>query len=135
LRAGVGRAPNVKEQIDPATAEQVASTETHAVWQFRLRPLTEDDDWAEFMVAQFHLNRGTGTIDRVELFAPEPFSPMFAVKVTEARTVMVYSPPGDDRPSLLQEITVRIRGRAWLFRSLDSDLTVRYSDYRYVGKR
>lgn len=135
LRAGVGRAPNVKEQINRSTAREVESTATHTVWQFQLNPVTEDDDWAENMVAQFHLNRSAGLIDRVELFAPEPFSPMFAVNVTEARTIMVYSPPGDDRPSLLKEITVRVRGRAWIFRSLDSDLTVRYSDYTYVGKR
>jgi len=135
LRAGVGRAPNVKEQINRETAAQVETSATHTIWEFRLRPATEDDTWAEHMVARFHLNHETGLIDRVELFAPQPFSPMFAVNVTEARTVMVYSPPGDDRPSLLREITVRVRGRAWLFRSLDSDLSVRYSDYTYVGKK
>ena len=135
LRAGVGRAPNVKEQINRATARQVDENATHTVWEFQLNPVTEDDSWAEHMVAHFHLNRSTGLIDRVELFAPEPFSPMFAVNITEARTTMVYSPPRDDRPSLLQEITVRVRGKAWIFRSLDSDLTVRYSDYTYVGKK
>lgn len=134
LRAGVGRAPNVKEQILPDTAVRISADPEHEIWQFRLQPAHEEDTWAEHMVARFHLHRATGVIDQVELVAPEPFAPMFGVRVQEARTVMRYSLPQDERPALLHEITVRIRGRAWLVRSLDSDLTVRYSDYAWAGK-
>ena len=51
-----------------------------------------------------------------------------------ARTSISYSLPLNDRPSLLQEIEVSIRGRAFYFKSLDSDMTVSYSDYDYMGK-
>ena len=48
---------------------------------------------------------------------------------------MTYSLPDGDRPSFLNEVTVRIRGKAMLFRSLDQDMTVAYSDYTYAGKK
>lgn len=135
LRAGGESAPNVKQQIDRSTAEKTTDDETRAVWRFRLQPGSTDDSWAAHMTASFTLHRPTGAIERVELANLEPFSPMFLTQVQEARTVMMYSLPDDDRPPLLQEITVRIRGRAWLVRSLDSDMAVRYTGYRYVGKR
>jgi hypothetical protein len=86
------------------------------------------------MQATFTFHRPTSTFERVELASFEPFSPVFAVKVAAARTTIEYSLPDDTTPALMQKISVSVRGRAFWFRSLDSDLTVTYSDYRYAGK-
>jgi hypothetical protein len=77
----------------------------------------------------FSLHRESGVIERVELASKHPFSPMFGVKIEEARTVINYSLPEGERPSLLLSISVRVRGRAMLIKSLDQDMTVAYSDY------
>ncbi|HEX2101521.1 MAG TPA: hypothetical protein VHF69_12695 [Candidatus Synoicihabitans sp.] len=135
LRAGGQRAPNVKDQILPESAEQLSETATESVWRFALKPGSDDDTWAPHMAATFTLHRPSRTISRVELGSLGPFSPMFLTNVAEARTVMEYALPEGDTPALLQRITVRVRGKAWFFRSLDSDLVVTYSDYQYAGKR
>ena len=57
------------------------------------------------------------------------------VKIQEARTVMTYFLPEGERPTLLKEVSVRIRGRAMWIKSLDQDMTVTYSDYTYAGKK
>ncbi len=134
LREGANPAPNVKEQIDRATCEKVGDEGDRSTWRFRLVPGTKDA-WAPHMAATFTLHRPSGTIETVELASFEPFSPMFLTNIAEARTTMRYSLPDGDRPSLLQEIIVKVRGSAWFFRSLDSHLTVRYSDYRYYGRK
>jgi hypothetical protein len=134
LRAGGAPAPNVKDQIDRGTCELLSDDGVRGIWRFRLVP-GKNDPWAPYMAATFTLHRPTGVIERVELGSLAPFAPMTFTNIEEARTVMVYSLPEDDRPALLQEITVRIRGRAWFIRSLDSDMTVRYSDYRYAAKK
>jgi hypothetical protein len=134
LREGAVSAPNVKEQIDRDTGELISDDGERVRWRFRLLP-APGDAWAPYMAATFTLHRPTGAIERVELASLAPFSPMFLTNVEEARTVMQYSLPGPERPALLEEIQVHIRGRAWFVRSLDSNLTVRYSDYRYVAKR
>ncbi len=133
-RSGGETAPNVKEQIDPGTCELVADDGVRASWRFRLKPGGSDDRSAAHMAVTFTLHRPTGTIERVELASIEPFSPVFSVRIAEARTVISYSLPEVDRPTLLQSVTMRVRGRALWFKSLDSDMTVVYSDYRYAGR-
>ena len=52
---------------------------------------------------------------------------MIGINIAETRTVMTYSLPEAGRPSLLQKVTLRVRGRAFWFKSLDQDMTVTYS--------
>ncbi len=122
-------APNVKDQIRPDTCEPLGVENERARYRFQLKPGGEDDKSAEHMVVTFYLHQPSGTIDRVELANIRPFSPMFAVKIEEARTVIRYTLPDENRPTLLQEITVSVRGRAMFFKSLDRDMTVSYADY------
>ena len=133
-RTGGETAPNVKNQLDHDSFELASDDGTRAQWRFRLVPGAHDDTSAEHMAATFTFHRPTQTIERVELASFESFSPVFAVNIDEARTVLEYSLPSDNRPSLLQRITVRVRGRAFLFKSLDSDMTVSYSEYTFAGK-
>lgn len=127
-------APNVKDQIIPESCEVLSETAERGVYRFKLKPGGDDDRAAEHMRATFTLHRPTATIEQVELASVAPFSPVMMVNVQEARTVMSYSLPEGERPSLLRQVVVRIRGRAMWFRSLDQDMTVTYSDYAYAGK-
>jgi hypothetical protein len=128
-------APNVKDQLNLATCEIVSDGPERGIYRFRLKPGGSEDKSAAFMAATFTLHKPTHTIETVELASLEPFSPVFAVKVQEAKTVMHYSLPTADRPTLLQEITVRIRGRAMWFKSLDEDMSVTYTDYASAEKK
>lgn len=128
-------APNVKDQIIPDTCEVLSETPERGVYRFQLKPGDSDDSSAPFMRATFTLHRPRASIEQVELASTGPFSPVLMVKVEEARTVMIYSLPSGDTPSLLKEVTVRVRGRAMWFRSLDQDMTVSYSDYVFAGKK
>ncbi len=128
-------APNVKDQIIPESFETLSESPEQGVYRFRLKPGDKDDRSAEFMRVTYTLHRPTRTIQKIELANTEPFSPVMMVKVQEARTTMIYSLPKEDRPSLLLEVQVRIRGRAMWVRSLDQDMSVTYSDYVYAGKK
>ena len=86
------------------------------------------------MTATFVLHRPTGTIEEVDLASFESFRPVLGVRVDEARTHIEYSLPDGDRPTLLRRITVRLKGRAWWFKSLDQSMTVVYSDFE-PGRR
>lgn len=127
--------PNVKDQIIPDSCEVLSETTERGVYRFQLKPGDSDDHSAQFMQATFTLHRPTATVEKIELASTGPFSPVMMVKVQEARTVMTYSLPDGETPTFLKEVTVRIRGRAMWFRSLDQDMTVTYSDYVYAGKK
>jgi hypothetical protein len=127
--------PNVKDQIAPDTCAVIEETAERGVYRFQLKPGDEDDRSAAFMRVTFTLHRPTRAIEKVELASTGPFSPVLMVNIQEARTVMTYLLPEGERPALLKEITVRVRGRAMWFKSLDQDMTVTYSDYNYTGKK
>lgn len=133
-RTGGQTAPNVKEQLILESAELLETANDRERWQFQLRPGAGDDSSAEHMRSTITFHVPSRTIERIELASFESFSPVFGVSVESARTRITYSLPEDDMPTLLQEIKVSIRGRAFFFKSLDSDMTVSYSDYEYMGK-
>lgn len=127
--------PNVKDQIAPGTCDVLEETPERGVYRFRLNPGDKDDNSAQFMRVTFTLHRPSATIEKVELASTGPFSPVLMVKIKEARTVMTYTLPEGDRPTLLKDVSVSIRGRAMWFKSLDQDMAVSYSDYTYAGKK
>jgi len=133
-RGGGDTAPDVVQQIDRKAATRVSDDPQKSVYSFRLKPGGKDDASAVYMLATFTYDKATHTFEKVELSNLEPFAPMFAVKINEARTAIYYHLPTNDRPTLLDHITVKIRGRALIIRSLDEDMTVSYSDYKYTGQ-
>ena len=128
-------APNVKDQLDRDSCEVLNDTAEQGVYRFGLKPTDEKDTSAAFMKATFTLHKPTATIQRVELANTEPFSPVFLVKIQEARTTIEYSLPDDAHPTLLKSVNVRIRGRAMWFRTLDDDMTVSYSEHTPAAPR
>lgn len=133
-RTGGQTAPNVKEQLIMETAELRGDDGQRQQWYFRLKPGADDDSSAEHMATTITFHLPSRTIERIELASFESFSPVLGVNVESARTVIEYSQSTSERPSLLQSIKVSIRGRAFWFKSIDSDMTVSYSDYQYMGK-
>ncbi len=124
-------APNVKDQIIPDSCEILSEDATSGRYRFQLKPGDEDDSSAENMQVTFTLHRPSGTIQRVELASKGPFSPVLMVRIEEALTVIDYSLPEGDRPTLLQQVTLKLRGRAMWVRSLNQDMVISYSDYHY----
>ncbi len=128
-------APNVKDQIDENSGEVLSDDGVHVTWRFKLLTTDAADRSAAHMTATFTLHRPTRTIERVELASFEPFKPVLGVSITEARTTIEYSLPEDSRPTLLKNVRMTVRGKAWFFKSMDEDLLVTYSDYENVRIR
>ncbi len=121
-------ASSVRDQLNLATCTLAASDEGTSTFHFALNPSSKKDTAAEHMRAAFTLDRPTGVIVRVELFTFEPLSPVLSLKIDEARTVMSYTLPADGRPSLLSEISMKLRGRRLWVRPFTEDMTMRYTD-------
>ncbi len=129
-RRSTGRtAPNVKDQIDEATGEILSDNGTRVTWRFKLHATEKDDSSAPHMAATFTLHRPTRTIERVELASFEAFRPVLGISISQARTVIDYTLPDNGRPTLLQQVSMTVRGKAWFFKSMDEDLLVTYTDF------
>lgn len=128
-RSRTGTAPDLKDQFLLAAVELVSTTPERLTYRCPLRQGESRDQTALHLRATLVVHRATGAIESVELASQGPFSPAFGVKIAELRTLMTYSLPHDGRPALPHQVTTRVRGTAFWFKSLDGDLTVTFSDY------
>ncbi len=125
-----GNGPTLSQQIDPATLSVIADKPEQATFAARLKLGEDGDRTAEFLRAVFVWHKPTQTIESFTIESIGPFSPTLGVRIAELRTTMSYSHRSPERPSLLQNVTTHLRGRAFWFKSLDADMTVIYTDYR-----
>jgi len=128
-------APRIQDQLDAATATRIDSENGRSRWRFQMKPGGADDISARFLAVTLTFHEATRTIERLEIASLGPFSPVLAVKILETKTVMSYGLPTKDRPSLLERVTLHLRGRAFWFKSLDQDMTVTFSDQTLAVKK
>ena len=133
-RSRTGTAPKLVDQLLLETIETVAETPKRATYRFRVRPGESRDQTAAFLRATVVLHKPTGTVESFVLASVEPFAPTFGVKISELRTLMTYSLPGGEAPSLPQKVVTRVRGTAFWLKSLDAEMTVTFSDYAKAGR-
>lgn len=134
-RSRAGTAPRLNDQIDLATITVAHDTPERTTYRARLKEGEDGDATAQFLVATLVLHKPTATIETFEIASTEPFSPVLGVNIAEMKTVMSYSLPEGDRPSLLQKSVTRLRGRAFFLKSLDADMTVTFADYKKAFPR
>jgi hypothetical protein len=134
-RSACFTAPRIQDQLDTAHALQLHTEPGRSVWRMPLKAGGADDGAAAFMAVTLTFHESTHTIEQVEIASTGPFSPVLAVKILETKTVMFYSLPTKDRPSLLQRATLHVQGRAFWFKSLDQDMTVTFSEQALAGKK
>lgn len=122
-------AANLAGQLNADRADLVAEDADGFTYEFRLRPVDENDKAAEHMRARFTQDRDSGAIIRVELFNHRPFKPARSLTIHEARTVVSYDPPAEGRPALPREVVMRVRGERFWFRDFSQEIVSVYRDF------
>jgi hypothetical protein len=128
-RPNFDSAANLAAQLDRASAVLAAEDETSRTYQFRLIPGGENDHAAPHMRARFTLDRASGAISRVELFATGPFKPASSLTIEEAHTTLLYSLPAGDTPALPREVTMHVRGKRFWIRPFEEKVVSTFSDH------
>ena len=134
-RSRTGTAPKLTDQFVLEALDLVSDTPERTTYRCPLRPGESSDKTAAFLRATIVLHKPTHAIESIELASIQPFKPTFGVTIAEVRTRMLYQLPDGDTPSLPLEVTTRVRGKAFVFKTLDADMTVRFSDYLRVWKK
>lgn len=134
-RSRGGTAPKLTDQFDLTTLELAGEAPERATFRLKLKPGERGDKTAEFLRLTLVLHKPTRTIESIELASAGEFHPTLGVTIAEMKTLMTYSVPSASQPSLPLLVTTRLRGRAFVFKSLDADMTVTFSDYERVGKK
>jgi len=128
-------APLITEQLDLSHPETVSETPGRATYRCRLKPGEAGDKTAAFLRVTLVVDKPTHCIESLEIASTGEFSPTFGVKIVEMKTVMTYSLPSANTPSLPLTVATHLRGRAFLVKSLDAEMTVVFADYAKAGKK
>ena len=134
-RSSNSTAPLITEQLDLRATETLTETAARATYRCRLKPGESGDKTAAFLRVTLVVHKPTRTVESLEISSDGEFKPTWGVTVAEMKTVMTYSLPDGETPSLPQKVTTHLRGRAFYFKSLDADMTVAYTDYVKAGKK
>jgi hypothetical protein len=134
-RSRGGTAPKFVEQLDLTTVTKIGESAERITFQCRLKPGDDGDKVAAFLRATIVVHRPTQTVETIELGSTGEFSPIFVVRIAEMKTRLTYTSPTADRPTLPARVETHVRGRAFLFKSLDEDMTVTFSDYEPIRRK
>ena len=134
-RSRGGTAPKLTDQFDLTTLEVASDNPERPTFRLRLKQGESGDKTAAFLRLTLVLHKPTRTIESLELASTGEFHPTIGVTILEMKTVMTYSLPAADRPSMPLLVTTRLRGDAFYVKSLDADMTVTFSDFERVGKK
>jgi len=134
-RSRGGTAPRMIDQLDLETLDVRSEAGDRVTFSCRLKPGDARDNVAAFLRATIVLHKPSQTIESLDLSSTGEFSPSLVVKIAAMNTHLSYSLPEADRPSLPLSVETRVRGRAFLFKSLDAEMVVTFSDYVWAGKR
>ncbi|MCX6953579.1 MAG: hypothetical protein NTV51_15620 [Verrucomicrobia bacterium] len=134
-RSSNATAPLITDQLDLSAPETVSDTAERATYRCRLKPGEAGDKTAAFLGVTLIVHKPTHTVESLEISSSSEFKPTWGVTIAEMKTVMTYSLPVGEAPSLPQKVTTRLRGRAFWVKSLDADMTVAYADYAKAGKK
>ena len=121
--------------IKPGSLSLVEDTGTHAVYRFE--PVSDDEDDAkiyENLEANLKIVKDGPYVESVDMRSRGPFKPGFGVKISEFVMAMTFEPAAAGGPLLPRTVTVRLNGRALLFKKIKEKVKVTYSGYEYVGE-
>lgn len=123
-----------RTDVDRSTLRLVSETD-HSV-TFSFRPKTDGEADAMFMKEVWGtlvVNKDGGWVENFELASASEIRPMAGVKVTEFRLVMSFRRDPTSGSILPESIRSRVRGRAFVVKSLDDDTEVRFTGYVHAS--
>lgn len=135
LRSSAWNAPRLETQLDRSSCLLVSSDKGKLVCSFRLNAADEADVAAEHLLVTCTADVATKTVERVEIRNREPFSPAFGISIAHSRTVLLYSLPSGERPSLLLRASMEVKGRMFWLKSVDQKMEIVWGKFAYAGAR
>lgn len=121
---------NDRQEIDRSTLRLISETAESAT--FRFHPRTSrwiDESTARAVAGTLVVRKEDEWVERLELRVDEEIRPFPGVTVSEFELSLQFSRDAESGEIVPSTIQSRIRGRAFLVKSLDDDRTTHYSEF------
>lgn len=128
------RATFERGDIDTASAELVSEDTGRAVYRCRFRR-DVDDALLNRLELTLTFRKQPAVVEKFALRLTEPFSPVLGMKMHALDVEMALSAATAETPALPRESLSRFRGQVLLFKSIDEEVRVVYSDFSRPGAK
>ena len=132
--------PQDEESSGPESVAESNSLElieeTSEYWLLSFVPAGEDEsgDFMKYLDGRLKINKTGPYLEYLEIRSKGPFKPKFAVKVKKIFTRLEFAPVGENGVYLPQAVDFDIDVRAIGVLKMREKVSMRYSDYEYVGE-
>jgi hypothetical protein len=116
-----------KNDIDFSSMKLVKEDAARAEFESRFRE--GDDKMLAHFIVNLTFSKNPAVLEKFTLHLDKPFSPVIGMRMKELFVDMTFSPATAERPSLPLSSTSIFHGRFLLFKSIDEDVRITYSDY------
>ena len=109
--------------------------ETEEFWLFSFVPIEDEDDegFFEHVDATVKIIKDGPYLAYIDMHSPKPFKLQFGVKINNFVTRLQFGPVANGGPIGPQSVDIDINVRAFLIKTVNESIKIRYSDYEYVG--
>lgn len=125
----------IEEMIKPGSLRLVEDSADRALYRFE--PVSEDEDDAkiyENLDATLAIVKNGPYVESVDMRSRGPFKPAFAVKISEFVLTRTFEPVEPGGPAFPRSATVKLSGRALIFKKITENVEITYSDYTHAEK-
>ncbi len=119
-----------KNDIDFTSMRLVHEDAARAEFESRFRE--GDDKMLAHFIVNLTFSKNPAVLEKFTLHLDKPFSPVIGMRMKELFVDMTFSPATATRPSLPLNSASIFHGRFMLFKSIDEDIRITYSDYVLV---
>jgi hypothetical protein len=129
-RRGRRDSTEVRGMIDPTSVSLVREDDARATYSFRMR--AEDDEGrriAEHVAGTLVVAKDVPYVERLEMRSSGEIKPMTGVRLDEFAMTLRFTHDAESGSTLPLSMTSRVKGRAFLVREIDEDISITYADY------
>ncbi len=125
----------IRKTIDDSSVSLVSETAERAVYNFRMKADKPDEkEMADKIRGTLTVSKVQPYVETMELSSAGEITPIVSVKIKEFYVRMSFRRDAEHAVVLPTTMQSRVRGRAMFVKSLDTDVSVAFSDFSFVGK-
>ena len=125
---------SVRDMIKPGTLRFVSEDQSHVTYAF---DVAADNDrerkMMDHVTGTLQIRKEGPYVDRLDLASDEAFKPMTGVKIDSFSMTITYVVVADG-PVAPRQMMTKVKGKAFLIKTIDSDVRLTFSDYEFVGE-
>ena len=124
---------SLRDMIQEGTLHLLREDDRQAVYAFKVKGKdNKEQKMMDHVGAELHIDKTGPWVERLEMKSAGEFNPMMGVTIEHFAMTITYIPI-ENGSVVPGRVETKVQGKAFFIKTIDSDVRITFSDYRYVG--